>query len=123
MDDHMKRAKRAVRGIEKRAAKQGYTVYLDVGEVATAMAASDDCHICGRTPAEYERKSAATFKRPINPRPRRHAVDHNPKTGLFRGLLCSYCNAGMGVVDAQPDALFNYIAPVLDQAGWERKDR
>lgn len=59
------------------------------------------------TPAEYERILAhqggtcAICQQP--PKKRRLAVDHDHKTGLVRGLVCSFCNRAMGLFQDDMD--------------------
>lgn len=37
--------------------------------------------------------------------PQRLCIDHDHKTGQLRGLLCSRCNSGIGLLDDNPDIL------------------
>lgn len=46
------------------------------------------CAICGKTPEENERKLS---------------VDHDHATGEVRGLLCSNCNRGIGLLQDSPE--------------------
>jgi len=52
-------------------------------DLIEAYAAQHDgrCEICGRTPGPHERGLY---------------IDHNHRTGAFRGLICNNCNAGLG---------------------------
>ena len=47
------------------------------------------CAICGEPPPEGERLQ----------------LDHDHRTGLFRGLLCGSCNGGMGLLGDDPQRL------------------
>lgn len=56
---------------------------------------SEECAICGREPGS-----------------RRLHVDHCHETGLIRGLLCSRCNSGIGLLRDDPELLktaYNYL--------------
>lgn len=46
------------------------------------------CAICGKTPAENNR---------------RLATDHNHETGEVRGLLCDNCNRALGLLQDSPE--------------------
>lgn len=46
------------------------------------------CALCGRADEE-----------------RRMAVDHDHETGTIRGLLCKWCNRGIGLLQDDPDLL------------------
>lgn len=43
-------------------------------------------------------------------------VDHDHKTGLVRGILCSKCNHALGLVNDDPDILKNMIEYLKDYA-------
>lgn len=40
---------------------------------------------------------------------RRLHTDHDHKTGLFRGLLCSYCNSGLGMMREDVEILIGLV--------------
>lgn len=63
------------------------------------------CDTCGRTPPETGRK-----------RIRRLTIDHNHRTGAFRGLLCASCNSAIGFAGDDPDRL-RILADYLEQGG------
>lgn len=44
---------------------------------------------------------------------KRFAIDHNHKTGVIRGLLCSECNTGLGKFKDDPNLLVNAIAYLI----------
>lgn len=44
----------------------------------------------------YQRGVCFICERPFNPPKRRPHTDHNHKTGLIRGILCSQCNRALG---------------------------
>jgi hypothetical protein len=46
-------------------------------------------------------------------------VDHNHQTGEIRGLLCSFCNCGLGYFRDNPQSLrraIDYLAPPVEHA-------
>jgi hypothetical protein len=59
------------------------------------------CAVCGET------ETASSRTRSTGPRrgTRRLNVDHNHETGQIRGLLCSRCNTGLGLLGDNPDLL------------------
>ena len=72
------------------------------------------CAICGKP------ETRTRFGR--NGRPLRLCVDHNAETGQVRGLLCSNCNVGIGLLDHNPvllsaatDYLFKYESEILEE--------
>jgi len=61
------------------------------------------CHICDKPEVAFDKKAS---------RLRALAVDHDKKTGLVRGLLCSVCNRGIGMLRHNANILnsaINYI--------------
>jgi len=48
------------------------------------------CKMCGKTPKENKQSLS---------------VDHNHKTGKIRGLLCTNCNRGIGLLQDDPELL------------------
>ena len=54
------------------------------------------CGICGR-----QQPGLA----PVTGKPRRLVVDHDHATGVVRGLLCTPCNSGIGMLGDQPQRL------------------
>lgn len=78
--------------------KSSYGITLDAYD-QMFIAQKGCCAIC-RTP-----QSALT---------RIFGVDHNHSTGEIRGLLCSPCNTGIGLLKESPDILraaINYLIP------------
>jgi len=57
------------------------------------------CLICNRTEPRYNRKLR---------------LDHNHKTGKFRGFLCNNCNTGLGMFEDNPDFLYKAIEYLLE---------
>jgi uncharacterized protein YlaI len=45
------------------------------------------CGICGTAPSQIDKRTGKV---------KRLAIDHNHKTGIIRGLLCTRCNLGIG---------------------------
>ena len=50
----------------------------------------------------------------------RFAVDHNHKTGAIRGLLCAYCNTGIGLFMDDSNTLMSAVRYVIHFADAER---
>jgi Recombination endonuclease VII len=83
---------RASRWLRSSAAQLGF----DPGVIeAHFMAHSGRCDICGRTAAEAG----------VSGKSNRLAIDHDHKTGTFRGLLCHHCNFAIGLMGDRPDRL------------------
>lgn len=49
---------------------------------------------------------------------RRLAVDHNHDTGDVRGLLCSNCNTGIGLLQDSPEVASSAASYLKDQGVW-----
>lgn len=60
------------------------------------------CEICGKT-LEESVKTQTKFS------PKRLCIDHNHKTGLFRGLLCSQCNRALGWFENNKENIEAYL--------------
>ncbi len=54
---------------------------------------SGSCDICGGRPDGGDRRTS------------RLCIDHDHRTGEFRGLLCSSCNIGIGKLQDDPKIL------------------
>lgn len=59
------------------------------------MSHSGRCDICGRTATEVG----------VSGKSNRLAIDHDHKTGAFRGLLCHHCNFAIGLMEDRADRL------------------
>jgi len=66
--------------------------------------------------------------RTINPTGQNHCVDHNHETGKIRGLLCHYCNSGIGKFNDNIEMLqkaLTYLikndTPYLFVKKWKKK--
>lgn len=85
-----------------RIAKQAHLNGLSADEYEALIAGQDRrCKICGHQP------------------PRGLVVDHDPRTGQVRGLLCNECNTGLGFFEDSADRLkaaAAYVFRVLDGA-------
>lgn len=63
---------------------------------------------CGLSLEEYEAKwtaqgsACAICGRQPKPGQRRYAVDHDHKSGRVRGILCWFCNRGLGYFMDRP---------------------
>lgn len=65
--------------------------------VAHFLAHNGLCDICGRAPQATEK------------RPGRLNIDHDHRTGKFRGLLCGLCNRAIGMLGDDPKVLASAI--------------
>jgi hypothetical protein len=61
---------------------------------------SRDCEVCGKTAPEHKRLH----------------IDHDHKTGLFRGMLCHACNVALGQVSDNPHTL-RRLADYVEKGG------
>lgn len=77
-----RKAQRKIRGWRERGIIITMDQYLE-----TKKMQNDCCAICGT--------SSKTLKRSLD-------TDHNHRTGLFRGLLCTACNRGIGNLKDSP---------------------
>ena len=59
------------------------------------------CAICGDLISFKIKENFNVIKKAI--------IDHNHKTGKVRGILCSYCNIGLGCFKDNKDILKNAI--------------
>ncbi|MCJ1709252.1 endonuclease domain-containing protein [Microbacterium sp. VKM Ac-2923] len=76
------------RNVRDRARRYG----VKAPDLHAALAAHDGCHICGALGATH--------------------IDHDHATGIVRGILCSTCNTGLGMLRDSPvilRAAANYI--------------
>jgi len=67
----------------------------------------DKCKICGKT---------MVFGASYKDRPN---IDHNHTTGMFRGFLCSFCNAGIGLFQEDIKILNSAIRYIKE---WENRN-
>lgn len=70
------------------------------------------------TLGDYDKLYQSQFGRCANPHCERHdertlSVDHDHKTDVIRGLLCSKCNLALGCVDDEPDILLGLVAYLI----------
>lgn len=88
--------------------RQFYDMSAD--EYAAKLAAQNGC--C----AVCKQAETSRYKGTL----RRLSVDHNHKTGEIRALLCTRCNAALGLVNDDPDillAMINYLQQYTTSAG------
>jgi Recombination endonuclease VII len=69
------------------------------------------CAICLRSETAMDKRTGKA---------RELAVDHDHTTGAVRGLLCSNCNNGIGLLAESPDIL-RRAAEYLEESGAERR--
>jgi len=65
---------------------------------------------------EFQGRRCAICKNP--PQKIRLAVDHDHKTGKLRGLLCSNCNTGMGLLKDDAELLERALEYLLQGGVW-----
>jgi hypothetical protein len=95
------RQRRAIRNVEQRARDN------------EKMRAANLERLYGITPEQYDEQLAkqngrcaiCTSDNPGHTISNRFHVDHDHKTGKFRGLLCGHCNRGLGAFKDKPHVL------------------
>lgn len=75
--------------------EEAESIYEQVGEA---------CMICGGPPTGNHR---------------RLAMDHDHKTGKFRGLLCGWCNNGLGMFQDNPETLRQAARYLEGEGQWD----
>ena len=58
------------------------------------------CAICGKPETKWQRRGSCK-----TPTPDSLHVDHSHATGKVRGLICNYCNLGIGALKDDPELL------------------
>lgn len=69
---------------------------------------NNGCAICAKTPEQNGR---------------RLAVDHNHETGEVRGLLCSPCNQGIGLLQDNPAVVSKAAAYLMERGNYARNEQ
>ena len=79
----------------------GIELDITYGELEEYRKAHPVCEICGNP----ERRRSYKGKE----LPNKLAIDHDHKTGKFRGLLCSKCNYNLGWFEGERDNIIKFI--------------
>lgn len=79
--------------------QKAYGITLEQYETWNAVN-SGLCHICNKAEIAFDKKSGKV---------RLLAVDHDNKTGIVRGLLCSVCNRAIGMLRHNPTIMAEAI--------------
>ena len=58
------------------------------------------CAICGNLESMVDKRTGEVLNL---------SVDHNHETGTIRGLLCSRCNLGLGLLESSLKSVINYL--------------
>lgn len=79
----------SLRSSQAAAKREGYAPCV-ASEAEVAAAFKGECHVCGVSELELKR---------------RLHLDHDHKTGKFRGWLCHHCNLSLGNAGDSPERL------------------
>jgi hypothetical protein len=114
IQEAIRREKLGPKGRKNRKLKNLYGINIEQYQ-AMLKEQSNLCAVCGNKESMVNSKSNKVQKL---------CVDHNHTTGKVRGLLCTACNKGLGMLKDNPDIVlsgYNYLMKYEEEIDGEQE--